>query len=234
MQPFKRQSLNDQLMALLVQAIRSGELAPETKLPPEASLAAMFRVSRNTLRETLKTLEVFGIIESRHGQGTFVSEYALQRIPNIQIIRLLSENQSVQALMDARLVVEPGLAALAAERRTEADITAISESKHIILRSGCEDIRTLFHMQVALAARCDMMSSFLEMLFLQLLHSPYPALQDSVTEDYNAAEIQEHQLILECIVVGDAAGARDRMSRHLKNRFDLIYDRASGTEEGDA
>ena len=65
MQPFKRQSLNDQLMALLVQAIRSGELAPETKLPPEASLAAMFRVSRNTLRETLKTLEVFGIIESR-------------------------------------------------------------------------------------------------------------------------------------------------------------------------
>lgn len=234
MQPFKRQSLNDQLMALMVQAIRSGELAPETKLPPEASLAATFRVSRNTLRETLKTLEVFGIIESRHGQGTFVSQYALQRLPNIQIIRLLSENQSVQSLMDARLVVEPGLAALAAERRTEADIAAISGSKHIILRSGCEDIRTLFHMQVALAARCDVMSSFLEMLFLQLLHSPYPALQDSVTEDYNAAEIQQHQLILERIIAGDAAGARDRMSLHLKNRFNLIYDPASDTGEEEA
>ena len=223
MQPFKRQSLNEQLMQLLTDAIVRGDLPAGSKLPPEAEMAAGFGVSRNTLRESLKVLEVFGIIESRHGQGTFVSEFAPRRIPNIQIIQLLSENRSVHALMDARLVVEPGLAELAAERRTEEEIDAIRESLCEIFRGENRDVRNLFHMQVARAAKCSMMSSFLEMLFLQLLHSPYPALQDSVTADYNAAEIREHEAILESIIARDGAEARARMAQHLRNRFDLIY-----------
>ena len=223
MQPFKRQSLNEQLMQLLTDAIVRGDLPAGSKLPPEAEMAAGFGVSRNTLRESLKVLEVFGIIESRHGQGTFVSEFAPRRIPNIQIIQLLSENRSFHALMDARLVVEPGLAELAAERRTEEEINAIRESLGMIFRGENSDVRGLFHMQVARAAKCSMMSSFLEMLFLQLLHSPYPALQDSVTADYNAAEIREHEEILQCIMDRDGIGAREKMARHLRNRFDLIY-----------
>lgn len=226
MQPFKRQSLNEQLMQLLTDAIVRGDLPAGGKLPPEAEMAAGFGVSRNTLRESLKVLEVFGIIESRHGQGTFVSEFAPRRIPNIQIIQLLSENRSVHALMDARLVVEPGLAELAAERRTDEEIAAIHESLGMIFRGENCDVRGLFHMQVARAAKCSMMSSFLEMLFLQLLHSPYPALQDNVTADYNAAEIREHEEILERIIAGDGAGARETMTRHLRNRFDLIYQKA--------
>lgn len=223
MQPFKRQSLNEQLMQTLTEAIVRGELPAGGKLPPEADMAAGFGISRNTLRESLKVLEVFGIIESRHGQGTFVSEFAHQRIPNIQIMQLLSENRSVHALMDARLVVEPGLAELAAERRTDGDIEAIRESLGMIFRGENRNVRALFHMQVARAARCSMMSSFLEMLFLQLLHSPYPALQDSVTADYNAAEIREHELILESIMDRNGPQARTRMAQHLRNRFDLIY-----------
>jgi len=223
MQPFKRQSLNEQLMQTLTEAIIRSDLPAGSKLPPEADMAAGFGVSRNTLRESLKILEVFGIIESRHGQGTFVSEFAHQRIPNIQIMQLLSENQSVHALMDARLVVEPGLAELAAERRTDEEIAHIRESLGMILRGENRNDRELFHMQVDCAAKCSMMSSFLEMLFLQLLHSPYPALQDSVTADYNAAEIREHELILESIMDRDGPEARTRMARHLRNRFDLIY-----------
>lgn len=223
MQPFKRQSLNEQLMELLVSSIVRGDLPAGSKLPPEADLASDFGVSRNTLRESLKILEVFGIIESRHGQGTFISEFAPKRIPNIQIIQLLSENQSVHALMDARLVVEPGLAELAAQRRTDEEIDRIRASLGMIFRGETRQVQDLFHMQVALAAKCSMMSSFLEMLFLQLQYSPYPALQDSVTADFNAAEIREHELILESIIDRDGTEARARMARHLRNRFDLIY-----------
>ena len=226
MQPFKRQSLNEQLMELLVSAIVRNDLPAGSKLPPEADMAAGFGVSRNTLRESLKILEVFGIIESRHGQGTFVSEFAPKRIPNIQIIQLLSENQSVQALMDARLVVEPGLAELAAQRRTDDEIERIRNSLDRIFRGENRNVQDLFHMQVAHAAKCSMMSSFLEMLFLQLQYSPYPALQDSVTADFNAAEVREHELILEAIIDRDGAEARTRMTRHLRNRFDLIYQQA--------
>ena len=114
MRTLERQSLTKQLMDVLIQNICTGDLPAGEKLPPEAELAEQLRVSRNTLREALKTLETFGIIESLHGQGTFVSATALQRIPNIEILKLLSENHDVQSLLDARLVIEPGLARLAA------------------------------------------------------------------------------------------------------------------------
>lgn len=232
MQNFRKQTLNQQLMDAIVAAILQGELAAGSKLAAEADMAASFRVSRNTLRETLKILEVFGIIESRHGQGTFVSEYAPQRIPNIQIIQLLSENHSVEALLDARLVVEPGLAELAAQRRSQEDIRRMTESEAVLVSgSAACDPRGMFHLQVAAAAKCEILSSFLEMTFQQLLHSPYPMLQDRAAEDYNAEEIREHGEILESIVAGDGRAARDRMAKHLKNRFELLYADGSGTGE---
>ncbi|MEA4965513.1 MAG: GntR family transcriptional regulator [Oscillospiraceae bacterium] len=232
MQSFRRQTLNQQLMDAIVGAIQRGELPAGTKLPAEAEMAASYRVSRNTLRETIKILEVFGIIESLHGQGTFISEFAQQRIPNIQIIGVLSENRSVQALLDARMVVEPGLAELAAQRRTEEDLALIANSEAVLLcGSSAVDPQRLFHLRVAAAAKCELLSSFLELLFQQLLHSPYPLLQDSAAADYNAEEVREHREIFESIVAGNGAEARTRMARHLRNRFDLLYTDGTAEEE---
>ena len=225
MQPCRRQTLNEQLMDMIVSAIQNQELPAGSKLPPELEMASGFAVSRNTLRETLKILEAFGIIESLHGQGTFVSQQAMQRIPNIQIIRVLSQNQSVQSLMDARLIVEPGLAELAALRRSDAQLVQLEESIGVLFQTGVVDVKRLFHMQVAGAAHCEIMSSFLEMLFLQLLHSPYPMLQDNVAEDYTATELREHRQILQAIADRDPRAARERMEQHLQARFEMLYAR---------
>ena len=107
MRAFERQSLTKQLMDVIIANITSGDLPVGEKLPPEAELAETLHVSRNTLREALKTLDTFGIIESLHGQGTFVSAHAMQRIPNIEILKLLSADHDVQSHLDARLVIEP-------------------------------------------------------------------------------------------------------------------------------
>lgn len=221
MRTFERQSLNRQLMDALLENIESGHLPAGEKLPAEAELAEQLRVSRNTLRETLKTLEVFGIIESLHGQGTFVSAYARQRIPNIEVLRLLSGNHTVQSLLDARMVIEPGLAKLAAERRTEADMDAIQGSVHAILGTD-HPLEDLFHMQVAKAADSPVLYGYLQAVYRQLQGTAYPQLQEKLLTDYADHEMREHQEIFESISSQDGDTARELMTMHLRRRFKLM------------
>lgn len=221
MRPFERQSLTKQLMDIIIENIASGELPVGEKLPPEAELAEQLHVSRNTLREVLKTLETFGIIESLHGQGTFVSAMAMQRIPNIEILRMLSASHDVQSLLDARLVIEPGMARLAAERRTEEDIEAISDSIEIFLDNH-HALETMFHMQLAQAAKSPVLYGYLQAVFQQMVHTPYPLVQKKLLPDYSENEIREHREILDAISDQDGNSARDLMYLHLKRRFKLM------------
>ncbi len=221
MRTFHRQSLNQQLMDVLIQNILSGDLPIGQRLPPEAELAEHLQVSRNTLREALKTLETFGIISSVHGQGTFVSPNAHQRIPNIEIIKLLSQSHDAQSLLDARLVIEPGLANFAAERRTEEDLERIGASVGVFLNQE-QGLETLFHMQVAQAAGSPVLYGYLQAVFQQLLHTPYPLVQEKLFTDYASSEVREHREILEAIADQDGASAHNLMYLHLKRRFKIM------------
>lgn len=223
MELFERKSLNRQLMDSFNGAVMSGKFEPGIKLPPENELAASFGVSRNTLREVIRILEMFGVVESRHGQGTFLSEYALQRIPGIDIIKDLSGNHSVQSLMDTRLILEPGLAARAAERRTDKDLMNLEASQSkLMYEAQRTNLDELFHMQVAKAAGCDLTESFLKMTLLQLYHTPYPSLQDCLITSYNEEEIREHAGILDSIRRGDSKEAGKRMKEHLLLRVRML------------
>jgi len=226
MRAFERQSLTKQLMDVIIDNITSGDLPVGEKLPPEAELAETLHVSRNTLREALKTLDTFGIIESLHGQGTFVSAHAMQRIPNIEILKLLSADHDVQSHLDARLVIEPGLARLAAERRTEEDIDLIERSIDTFLDSS-HSIENMFHMRVAQAAKSPVLCGYLQAVCQQLVHTPYPLLQTRLLADYHESEVREHREILDAISDQDGSAARDLMHMHLKRRFKLM----SGAEE---
>ena len=226
MRAFERQSLTKQLMDVIIANITSGDLPVGEKLPPEAELAETLHVSRNTLREALKTLDTFGIIESLHGQGTFVSAHAMQRIPNIEILKLLSADHDVQSHLDARLVIEPGLARLAAERRTEEDIDRIERSIDTFLDSS-HSIENMFHMRVAQAAKSPVLCGYLQAVCQQLVHTPYPLLQTRLLADYHESEVREHREILDAISDQDGSAARDLMHMHLKRRFKLM----SGAEE---
>lgn len=221
MKSLQRQSLNQQLMDVLIANILSGDLPAGQKIPPEAELADQLRVSRNTLREALKTLELFGIIESFHGQGTFISVQAKQRIPNIDILKLLSRDHDVQSLLDARLVIEPGLAALAAQRRSEEELDTIGRCIGVFLDEE-QGLENMFHIQLAKAAKSPVLFGYLQGVFQQLIHTAYPQLQKKLLPDYRETEIREHREILEAITEQDALAARDLMHRHLKRRFRLL------------
>ncbi len=221
MKGFERQTLTKQLMNAIISSIESGELTTGEKLPPEAELAESFRVSRNSLREALKTLDTFGIIESLHGQGTFVSKNAMQRIPNIEVLQLLSDNDDLQNLLDARLVLEPGIARLAAMRRTDADIDKLSESLDTFV-SNSHGLSSMFHIRLSEAANSPVLHGFLQTIFQKLVYTPYPLLQEKLLADQHDDEIREHKEILDAIIEGDGDAAQELMHLHLKKRFKLI------------
>ncbi len=221
MQPFKRQSLTKQLMDAIVTNIESGNLPVGEKLLPEAELAEHFQVSRHTLREALKTLESFGIIESIHGQGTFVSAKAKQQIPNIALLQILTENDDVHSLLDARLVIEPGLARLAAKRRDDADIDAMTNSITLFVNDA-HRLENLFHIRIAYAAQSPLLYSYLYAVYQKLIHTPYPLLQERLLQDQYNDEVREHKEILDAIIDQDDIAARDLMYLHLNHRFKLM------------
>lgn len=221
MRDFERQSLTKQLMNAIISRIESGELATGAKLPPEAELAESFHVSRNSLRGALKTLDTFGIIESLHGQGTFVSQNAIQRIPNIEVLHLLSDNDDLQSLLDARLVLEPGIARLAATRRTDKDIDKLSESLETFV-SDSHGLSAMFHTRVSEAANSPVLHGYLQTIFQKIIHTPYPLLQEKLLPELRDDEVREHREILEAIIDRDENEAQELMYMHLKRRFKLL------------
>src|ERR687894_1608918 len=111
-----RDALPDQIAARLIGLITQRQLKAGDRLPAERELAASMGVSRSSLREALRALTVLGVTEMRHGTGTYVSSLEPELLVRpLTFVLSLSEHASDQ-LFEARKVVEPAVAALAAER----------------------------------------------------------------------------------------------------------------------
>jgi GntR family transcriptional repressor for pyruvate dehydrogenase complex len=118
-----------QLLILRFQEmLRSGLLTQGTRLPSERELAAHFNVARSSLRQALKVLEIMGVITQKVGDGSYLNTdtSAVLAVP-MEFLFLLDDT-SVEELTELRLLMEPGLARLAAQRATADDITLLRKS----------------------------------------------------------------------------------------------------------
>jgi DNA-binding FadR family transcriptional regulator len=119
--------ISDQIRDVLKRMILEGELKPGVKLPPEEQIAGQIKVSKVTLREALRHLETEGLIEKRRGVhgGSFVVHPGPEKMGESVINYVRVGMISPEELVDFRLILEPALVALAAERRTDGDLKAI-------------------------------------------------------------------------------------------------------------
>ncbi len=107
--------------------IEAGDLKGGDRLPPERKLAETYDVSRNTVREALRTLSEKGLLESRTGSGTYVSESALSTL-TLSIDEALARKRSrLYDIFEIRKILEPQIAALAAERIGAETLDVLSE-----------------------------------------------------------------------------------------------------------
>ncbi|MET0519679.1 MAG: GntR family transcriptional regulator, partial [Burkholderiaceae bacterium] len=115
------------LVLALGERIRAGQLSTGDKLPTEAAIMAEFAVSRTVVREAISKLQAAGLVETRHGIGTFVlglGEGGAFRIAPEQMATL----KDVVAVLELRIGVESEAAALAAQRRSAAQLERMHEA----------------------------------------------------------------------------------------------------------
>ncbi|MBP3656031.1 MAG: FadR family transcriptional regulator [Clostridia bacterium] len=120
----KTRKLPEQVADKLREMIIQEEFRTGTKLPAEAELMARFGVSRSTVREAVKILQTEHIVDIRQGQGTFLC--AMPGLAKDPLgLRFADQNELTAQLLETRLIIEPNVAALAAQRRTEEQLAAM-------------------------------------------------------------------------------------------------------------
>lgn len=198
-------------------AILDGRLRNGDRLPPERELVRQFRASRVAVREALRTLEHRGLIEVRHGAsgGHFVRhvDAGLLRRDLATLLRLA--RITVTQLSEARLLIEPPIAELAARRATPAQVEALRTALDARAALGDGHSRPLdlaFHRLVAEAAANPLLTVLVDAL-MELETEVVPG--RALNAEGDAAVAGAHAEIATAVAAGEPAGARRAMERHL-------------------
>jgi DNA-binding FadR family transcriptional regulator len=200
--------------------IRKEKLKPGDKLPNEMQLAELFGVSRPTVREAVKSLVSQNIIEIQRGKGTFVSQTPGIASDPLGLDFLVVEDLHL-SLIEVRLLVEPGVARLAAERGTPSDIDRIGEylqeMKKIVDRH-----------QVGMGTELEFHRSIAEATENPVIMRLVPIIMDSIIKTYRDAPrtsedhrqaLLEHTEIFNAIKNRDKGEAYAAMERHLQKSY---------------
>jgi GntR family transcriptional regulator, transcriptional repressor for pyruvate dehydrogenase complex len=220
----KSRSLTGGLVQALGDRVRDGRLAPGCKLPTEAAIVAEFGVSRTVVREAMSRLQAAGVVETRHGIGTFVVGYGDASTFRIAPDRL-GTLKDVIAVLELRIGVETEAAALAAMRRTRENITALRsalDAFEAAVEAGRDAVGPdfQFHLEVARASQnrhfAELMATLGGMMIprarLETAQPPTPERQA-----YLRRVNLEHESIFEAIARKDPEAARAAIRTHLVN-----------------
>jgi DNA-binding FadR family transcriptional regulator len=223
----KTRSLTFELVDQLSTEIQNGTLSTGQKLPTEAAIMARFGVSRTVVREAISKLQAANLVETRHGIGTFVltqSESPPFRVNPSQ----LSTLHDVISLLELRISIETEGAALAAVRRTEANLRVMQEAMNAFSSAIVEGRDAIaadfqFHHEIARATQnihfADMMNSLGAQSIPRARLESEPVV-DAARLAYLRRVHQEHESILNAIAAQDAESARAAMRTHLSNSRD--------------
>ncbi len=199
-------------------SIREGVLKPGEKLPTESVIMEMHGVSRTVVREAISHLQAAGLVETRHGIGTFVLEPpAPALLISPDTIRTIED---VLAILELRISLETEAAWLAAARRTDAQVREMGVALQRILQEGSIEADMQFHMLIAQATGNRYFVDILTHLGTTII--PRARLNSAqLSHDEPSAYLQrvnrEHEDIFHAIERRDPEGARAAMRTHLSN-----------------
>lgn len=201
--------------------IAQGRLKPGDQLPTEQALAQTFGVSRNVVREAIARLRSEGRVWSKQGRGAFVTDE-----PNATVLTInhdaLQQAGAYRDLFELRGILEVQAAALAAERRTEADLAAMRLALDTMREAPYGSVTWLqtdleFHKTVAAATGNIYMVQFLTFVSEKVRDSILVSGNQRKSEDLAQFTLAEHHRILEAIAAQDAPAAQAAMRAHLSN-----------------
>lgn len=203
------------------------KLQPGDKLPSERELAETLGVSRGSIRDAIRSLELLGLVEPRQGAGTIVREVTADALVNPLANMLVRQREQVVELLDFRKMLEPPLAGRAAMHASADEISELEEilqrqetklSKGDLAISEDSD----FHYGVALASGNTVVLKLLDVLMDMLRDTRERSLQVAGRPQKSLAG---HKRILAAIKRRDAEAAKAAMRRHIEDVEEIVLNR---------
>ena len=225
--PVASVQLYERICDRIVEAIREGRWRPGERMPSERELAEALGVSRPSLREALGALQLLGVLETKHGSGTWVASDAIEVVAQSPPANLLGVDADVSpvAVLEARLTFEPRIAGLAALRhkpdaRTEQLLDMMNGARdldnpaHLAVWS---DADRLFHRQLAALAANPVFLAFADHLSFVQGQPLWRQLRNEMltVPGRIEASIEEHARIHDAISRGDSAAATSAAHDHV-------------------
>ncbi|WP_330291306.1 FadR/GntR family transcriptional regulator [Streptomyces sp. NBC_00576] len=207
--------LYEQVLDRLRNYAVEGGLGAGDRLPPERDLAARLGVSRASVKQAIVVLEVQGLVEVRHGGGTYLVRDSLDVEP---VERLVERRRRLPDVLDAREALETKLAELAAERRTQEDIDELRAALGVMgeeIDQGADGVEgdRRFHAAVTAAAHSGILAEFMRSIADQITESRHESLRQPGRP---VRSLAQHMAIFDAIEAGQPRQAAAAMRRHVR------------------
>jgi DNA-binding FadR family transcriptional regulator len=221
----------DLVTETIIKRIQSGEFKKDSPLPPESALTQMLGVGRSTLREAVKQLVSQNILEIRRGKGTFVRSH-----PGVQQdpfgFRFIKDKLKLGVdLCEVRLLIEPPLAATAANVATPSQIERIEAADAEVARyvkSGWPHEQTDIEFHSAIA---DCSDNLILKSMMQVIYSGIPYLINITDRKLCQQAVETHGMVTKAIRSHDPDAAAAAMRLHLVQNRDSLRARLKAEQE---
>jgi GntR family transcriptional repressor for pyruvate dehydrogenase complex len=221
--PIKKTRVAEEVADRIRTLLLDGSFPADAPLPSERHLAEQFGVSRGSIRDALRTLETIGLLETRHGQGTYPRELSVDRLV-APLASVMSYRPDLQdELLDVRRMFEPAVARAAALRANDEDLSDLQrvlDTQRQKLKTGQSAITedTAFHAILARATRNRVVMSIMATLNDLLVESRTHSLQQ---KGRPARSMDGHEAVVAALRRKDADGAEHAMLDHITQIADL-------------
>lgn len=223
--PQQQKRIYEEITQRLQELVEAEDLKPGDRLPPERRLATLFGVSRNSMREAIKSLEQTGLLESRPGAGTYIAAGNQAELARQLGEAFARERHKLEDIFELRLLLEPQIARLAARRVSPRTLErlddlmlayedAVGHGKPVL------EIDQNLHDTIAAATGNHAIVRLMEQMHDMLVESRDEALQSS---QRIRMALEDHRKILRALRLGDADGACAAMTEHLEHTREIVF-----------
>ena len=216
LEPVRRKSVSEEVFNKLLNQIIQGTWPPTSKLPSENELGKTLHVSRISIRAALDRLNALGVVETRHGEGSFVRGYSTDLYMNSLLHKIVLDQIDLLQVMEYRKIIECGTITLVVDHATDEDLAKLASIVEEMERTQSDvDLFALkdfkFHAELARISKNKVISKVMDILQLILQESVVDIVPFVGTE----MGIYYHKQILDALRRRDKELARKLMDEHI-------------------
>lgn len=224
LEPVRRSKIYEEVAARLRGLIADGRLKPGDMLPPERELATSLGVSRTSVRDAIRTLQMTGLLEPRQGEGTVVRELSTEVLVAPIASALLTRKDLLADLIAVRKMIEPAMARDAAQHATPDEISQMEsilsrQTARLDAGSLAIDEDSAFHDMIARASRNQVVLKVIDVLMDLLREGRERSLQ---VRGRPQRSLRGHRQILDAIKRRDGDAAARAMLNHLEQIEEML------------